>query len=63
MEPGPLLTLAEAGDISGLGLRYITRLVAEKRLTSYKIGGKRLVARADLTAFIEQYRQEAMRPV
>jgi excisionase family DNA binding protein len=58
---GKLLSLREAGEQSGLGLRYITRLVQERRIPSYKVGGKRRIAEADLEAFIEAHRREPLR--
>ena len=57
MKRGKLLTLRQAGEQSGLGLRFITALVQQRRIQSYKIGGKRLVAEADLDAFIERHRE------
>jgi excisionase family DNA binding protein len=55
---GKLLSLREAGEQSGLGLRFMERLVEERRIASYKIGGKRRIAEADLEAFIEAHRSE-----
>jgi excisionase family DNA binding protein len=37
------------------------RLVDERRITSYKVGGKRRIAEADLEAFIEAHRNEPLR--
>ena len=55
MKRGKLLSLREAGEVSGLGLRFITGLVQQRRIPSYKIGGKRRIAEADLEAFIEAF--------
>ena len=54
------MTLREAGERSGLGERFIRRLVQERRIPSYKIGGKRRIAEEDLDKYIEQCRTEAM---
>jgi excisionase family DNA binding protein len=60
MTRGVLWTLREAGERSGLGERFIRRLVQERRIPSYKIGGKRRVAQEDLDSFIEECRTEVI---
>jgi excisionase family DNA binding protein len=56
-----LLTIREAGEVSGLGARFMLRLVQDRRIDSYKLGGKRLIDQADLDAYIERGRCEATR--
>jgi excisionase family DNA binding protein len=57
-----LLTVEAAGEQSGLGERYIRRLVAERRIPVYRWPNKVRIAERDLEAFIEQARQEAGPP-
>lgn len=60
MKRGALLSLREAGEKSGLGERFMVRLVHERRIPSYKIGGKRRIAEEDLANYIEGHRVEAV---
>ena len=62
MKRGKLLTLRQAGEQSGLGLRFMRHLVYEGRIDSYKIGSRRFVSEADLDAFIERHREGMTKP-
>ena len=52
MSTGRLLTMRQAGESTGLGERFIRRLVQERRIASYKLGGKVRVGAADLDEYI-----------
>lgn len=54
-----LLTIREAGEESGLGARFIRRLVEEQDIASYKLRGKVMVSEADLMDYIESCRRDA----
>jgi excisionase family DNA binding protein len=58
MRRGRLLTVRQAGEESGLGERYVRRLVSEGRIPVYRWPNKVRVSEADLEAFVEQARQE-----
>lgn len=58
--PGnPLLTVAQAAERLGVGERFVRRLIAEKRITVYRIGGRHVrLAEADVASFIRAGRSE-----
>jgi excisionase family DNA binding protein len=47
--------------LGGVGLRYVRTLIATGELVSFKSGRLRLVARADLEAYIARQREVALR--
>ncbi len=49
----------EAAELLGIGRTLAYELIREKRLVSLKLGNRRLIARADLEAFVETLRGEA----
>jgi excisionase family DNA binding protein len=57
---GRLLTLQETADWLGTSERHVRRLVAERRITYLKIGGKLRFRRADVERFIDAGRVEAV---
>jgi excisionase family DNA binding protein len=54
-----LLTLAEAADRLGTSVRFIRRLIAERRIAFVKVGRHVRIDPADLEAFIAAGRVEA----
>ena len=52
-------SVSEAADALRIGLRKMHYLLATGAIPSFKIGSRRLVAAADLRAFVEQQLQEA----
>lgn len=47
------LDVGEAAIFTNTSSRFIRRLVAEKRITYYKVGGHLRLRRSDLEAFVE----------
>jgi excisionase family DNA binding protein len=58
-----LLTIKQAGEeyAPALGRRYVRRLVSEKRIPFYRIGGRVFVAKCDLDTLTAASRIEAER--
>jgi len=56
--PSDLLDVAEAADHLGTPVRFIRRLIAERRIPFYKIGRYVRIDRHDLDAFIADGRIE-----
>jgi excisionase family DNA binding protein len=54
------LTVQEAADYLNTSVRFVRRLVAERRITFHKIGRHVRFAVADLDAFVEAGRVEAI---
>ena len=55
-----LLTVNQAGEYApALGVRYVRRLIIERRIPVYRIGGRVFVAKPDLDALAASGRQEA----
>jgi excisionase family DNA binding protein len=54
-----LLTLAEAAERLGTSVRFIRRLIAERRIAFVKVGRHVRIDPADLEAFIAAGRVEA----
>ena len=54
-----LLTLQEAADRLGTSLRFVRRLIFERRIPFIKIGRHVRIAASDLDAFIAAGRVEA----
>ena len=54
-----LLTLQEAADRLGTSLRFVRRLVLERRIPFIKLGRHVRIATSDLDAFIAAGRVEA----
>lgn len=51
-------SVAETAEVLGIGRTMVFELIRTKRLPSMKIGHRRLVARADVEAFVERLRSE-----
>jgi excisionase family DNA binding protein len=47
------MSIVEAASVCGLGRSTIYKLMEAGRLRSFRIGGRRLIRRADLMAFLE----------
>lgn len=47
--------------LGGVGERYVWKLIGTGELRSFKSGRLRLVARADLMAYIDELRQDELR--
>jgi excisionase family DNA binding protein len=58
--PAPL-DIPCAAAYLGTSVRHVRRLVAERRLTSYRLGGKVLLSPDDLDRLLERGRREALR--
>ena len=58
-----MLTVEQAAQRLGTQVRFIRRLVAERRIRFYKVGKYVRFHPDDLTAYIEQGRVEAIHPV
>ncbi len=56
-----LLTCKQAGEYTGLGERYMRRLIDEERITFVRIGGLVRFERTVLDTFIEAHRVPARR--
>ena len=54
-----LLTLAEAAERLGTSVRFIRRLIAERRIAFVKVGRHVRIDPADLEAFVAAGRVEA----
>ena len=54
-----LLTVEEAADRLGTSVRFVRRLVAERRIAYIKVGRHVRIAAGDLDAFIAAGRVEA----
>lgn len=50
--PGELLSVAEAAERLGTPVRFVRRLVAERRIRFYKVGRYVRLDAADLDAFV-----------
>jgi excisionase family DNA binding protein len=53
-----VIDIESAAAYSGLSVRLIRRLVAERRIAFHKLGGRVMFATTDLDAFIERARRE-----
>jgi excisionase family DNA binding protein len=54
-----LLTVEEAADRLGTSVRFVRRLIAERRIAYVKVGRHVRVSEADLTGFVAAGRREA----
>jgi excisionase family DNA binding protein len=54
-----LLTVAEAADQLGTSVRFVRRLIAERRIAYVRVGRHIRIAEADLASFVEAGRVEA----
>jgi excisionase family DNA binding protein len=54
-----LLTVEEAADRLGTSVRFIRRLIAERRIAYIRIGRHVRIAEADLASFVAAGRVEA----
>lgn len=53
----------EAVKASGLGRSFLYEQIAGGALKSFKVGGRRLIAHADLEAFLDKARGAASAPI
>ena len=53
-----LLTIEQAADRISMSVRYVRRLIAERRIVFYRLGRSVRIAPADLTALIASGRVE-----
>ena len=54
-----LLTVEEAADRLGTSVRFVRRLIAERRIAYVKVGRHVRIAEADLASFVAAGRVEA----
>jgi excisionase family DNA binding protein len=54
-----LLTVEEAADRLGTSVRFVRRLIAERRIAYVRVGRHVRIAEADLTGFVAAGRVEA----
>jgi excisionase family DNA binding protein len=54
-----LLTVAEAADRLGTSVRFVRRLIAERRIAYVKVGRHVRIAEGDLAGFVAAGRVEA----
>ena len=54
-----LLTVEEAADLLGTSVRFIRRLIAERRIAYVRVGRHVRIAEADLASFVAAGRVEA----
>lgn len=53
-----LLTVEQAADALGTGVRFIRRLIAERRIAYVKVGKYVRISSTDLAAFVAEGRHE-----
>jgi len=58
LNTGELLNVEEAAERMGMSVRYVRRLIAERRIAFYRIGRSIRIDSADLTALVESSRVE-----
>lgn len=58
-----MLTVKEAAQRLGTGVRFVRRIVAERRIRFYKVGKYVRFHPDDITDYIRQGRIDAIRPV
>lgn len=58
--PTKYLTVAEAADHLNTSVRFIRRLIAERRIAFHKVGAHVRIAAADLDRFVQAGRVEAI---
>lgn len=58
-----MLTVEQAAKRLGTGVRFVRRIVAERRIRFYKVGKYVRFHPDDLTDYIRQGRIDAIRPV
>ncbi len=61
IDPGPLLTVAQAGEFLGTGERFVRRLITERRIAYVKVGKYVRLERATLDAFVDAGRVHSQR--
>jgi excisionase family DNA binding protein len=54
-----LLTVAEAADQLGTSVRFVRRLIAQRRIAYVRVGRHVRIAEADLASFVAAGRVEA----
>lgn len=57
-----LVDLRQASALLSVSSRAVQQLVYDGHLPSVKVGRRRLIASADLEAFVDRLRQEGTRP-
>jgi len=59
-ESGDLLRIEEAAEVMGMSARHVRRLVTERQIAFHKLGRSVRIARADIAAYVESGRVEAI---
>jgi excisionase family DNA binding protein len=59
-ESGDLLRIEEAAEVMGMSARHVRRLVTERQVAFHKLGRSVRIARADIAAYLESGRVEAI---
>jgi excisionase family DNA binding protein len=57
----PPLGIPEAAEYLGTSVRHLRRLIAERRVVSYRLGGRVLLSPDDLDQLLTSGRREARR--
>lgn len=57
---GQYLTVADAADYLNTSARFVRRLIAERRIAFHKVGSHVRIGIADLEAFVQAGRVEAI---
>ena len=60
MSPPRLLTVEQAAELMNVSVRFVRRLIAERRIAVHRLGQHVRIAEADLETFIADGRDEAM---
>ena len=55
-----LITAEEAAEFINVSVRFVRRLVAERRIAVHRLGRQVRIAESDVQAFIAEGRDEAM---
>lgn len=58
----PYLTVTGAADYLNTSVRFVRRLIAERRIAFHKVGAHVRIAVVDLEAFVQAGRVEAITP-
>ena len=56
----PLLTAAEVAELLNISLASVRRLQSDRHIPFFKVGGSVRFSRADIIAYLEQQRVEAI---
>ena len=59
--PARLMTVVQAADVLNVSVRFVRRLIAERRIAVHRLGRHVRIAPEDLRAFIAEGRAEPSR--